>query len=171
MQYPRDGGHFEKEGDAVLRSDSQIALKIPPRGVGELAAMPIEFTIIPAERLVITRSWGIVTFEEVVAHQNGLLADPKFNPDYDQLGIHTDAERFAATARQLTTIGGRRMFSDTSFRAHVASRDAVYGLLRMIACYDEFERKQESGRIFRDEESARQWLSQRRAERDAPRPE
>jgi len=128
--------------------------------------MPIESTIIPAERLVLTRSWGVVTFEEVVAHQNKLLADPLFNPEYDQLGNHADAESFLGTAEQWALLGRRKLFSSTSFRAHVATRDSVYGLLRLAATHHELEHKHEFANIFRDEENAREWLSQMRAKRE-----
>jgi len=129
--------------------------------------MPIKSVIIPAERLVLTRSWGVVTFEEVVAHQDGLLSNPEFNPDYDQLGIHTDVELASGTGAQAQIVARRRIFSTNSFRAHVAKRDDVYGLLRMIATYAELEIGHENVQAFRDEQSAREWLSKMRAEREA----
>lgn len=128
--------------------------------------MPIVSRIIPAERLVLTKSWGTVAFDEVYAHQNWLLADPEFIPDYDQLAIHTDLELFTPTSEQAVTLGRRKVFSNRSILAHVASIDHVYGLLRMMATYHELENKSEFVEVFRDEESARQWLSEMRAERE-----
>jgi len=128
--------------------------------------MPVESTINSSERLVLTRSWDVVTFEEVVAHQNGLLANQEFNPDYDQLGVHLDAESLAGTAQQWASIARLKVFSATSFRAHVASKDVIFGLLRLMATHHELEHQDENVVTFRDEESARKWLSQMRAKRD-----
>lgn len=127
--------------------------------------MPIGSTIIAAERLVLTRSSGVVTYEEVLAHQDGLLANPDFNPYYDQLGIHEDTEVISATAEQAEILGRRRLFSSTSFRAIAAGRDNVYGMFRMMGIYHDLGTKRESVGIFRDEESARQWLSRMRQQR------
>lgn len=129
--------------------------------------MPIESKIVPAERLVLTKSWGVVTFEEVIANQDLLLADPEFNPDYDELGIHMEAESFIGTTQQAATVARRKTFSKSSILAHVAYRDHLYGLLRMMATYYGLEHENKSFQIFRDEDSARQWLSQMRAQRQS----
>jgi len=127
----------------------------------------LESKIIPAEKLVLTRSWGIVTCEEVAAHHKELLTDPEFNPDYDQLGIHVEADAFQGTAEQWAAIGREKLFSQMSFRAHVAVKDSVYGILRLAATHHELEHKHESAETFRDEMSARKWLSEMRAKREA----
>lgn len=133
--------------------------------------MPIESTIVPSERLVLTKSWGTVTFEEVIANLDRMLADPDFSPDYDQLAIHTQAESFTGTNEQAAALGRRKIFSSRSINVHVASSDRVYGLLRMMGTYHELENKAEFFEVFRDEESARQWLSEMRAKRETMRSE
>lgn len=129
--------------------------------------MPIKSTIVPGDRLVLTRSWNIVTFEGTVAHYSSLLADPQFAPEFDQLALHADSVSFAGTTQQLAAIARRKIFSNTSFRAHVAGTDSVYGLLRLATTYHEIEHKHDFAQVFRDEKSAREWLSEMRARRDA----
>ena len=62
--------------------------------------MACEYTIDPPRRLVETRASGVVTFAELTDHQNRLVADPDFDPAFDQLIDTTDVTSFAVSARE-----------------------------------------------------------------------
>jgi len=46
--------------------------------------MPFRYVIDKKGRLVVSTAWDWVTFEEVKAHQDGLLSEPDCNPEFDQ---------------------------------------------------------------------------------------
>lgn len=129
--------------------------------------MPVESTIIPADRLVLTRCWGVVTVEEIVAHLGIVLADPKFNPDYDRLVDHTGTDTLFGDIPEWASIVRRQVFSETSFLAQVAARDSsLYEFLRLGNAYHEIVHKNQFAQIFDDEGCARQWLSEMRSKRE-----
>jgi hypothetical protein len=47
--------------------------------------MPVESIIEKERRLVITTAWGRATIDEFMGHQERLLSDPAFSPEFDQL--------------------------------------------------------------------------------------
>ena len=123
--------------------------------------MPCEYLINHAERLVCTTTSGVVTFKEVVAHQDALLADGSFDPTYDQLIDNTRAESFTMTASEAEAIARRKLFSEKSLRAFVADKAVMYGVGRMMSIYYELAVGPDLVGVFRDMKSASEWLRQR----------
>lgn len=46
--------------------------------------MPCRYVIDIEQRLVISTGWDRVTFAEIKAHQDQLVSDPDFNPEFNQ---------------------------------------------------------------------------------------
>jgi len=47
--------------------------------------MPISYMIHKDKQLVVTTALGCLSFEEAKAHQDQLLGNPDFNPDFNRL--------------------------------------------------------------------------------------
>ena len=99
--------------------------------------MSLEYSIDKSQRLVVSVVEGVVGFDDIRGHQNRLLADPDFDPTFDQLIDGTRATRFELSADQARTVAGRPIFSRDSLRALVATQPHVFGLGRMVEVYHE----------------------------------
>lgn len=128
--------------------------------------MPVESTINHDKRLVLTRCYGAVTIGEVVEDQNRLLTDPKFNSDYDLLVDHTATDTFLGNVEEWAFVIRQKFFSETSFVAHVATRDNLFEFLRLGNAYHEIVYKNQFAQVFSDEGIAKQWLSEMRSKRE-----
>ena len=102
-------------------------------------------------------------FDDVRGHQDRLLADPDFDPSFDQLIDGTAATKFEISADEARTLAKRRILSPKSRRAFVATEPHIFGLGRMMEIYREgleyadFE-------VFYSMDEALNWLE--RVERD-----
>lgn len=123
--------------------------------------MPIDYTIYPDLRLVVTRFTGRVTDREFVELYTALMADD----DYE-LGTNELADLRAVEVLDLSASALRRVEeiteeryagSDTDFRtAILAARDHPYGIGRMYEVFS--EDGPENVRVCRDLPSAVEWL-------------
>lgn len=120
--------------------------------------MPLKSVINKDHRLVITTAFGAVIFDEVKAHQDALLKDPNFHPEYDQLIDATGMISFDLSADEVRTVAFRKLFSKTSKRAWVASRPSVFGMGRMAGTYHEVSEAPSEVNVFSDMPSALEWL-------------
>lgn len=120
--------------------------------------MPFSYVIDTKRRLVISTAWGCVTFEEVEAHQNGLLSEPEFNPDFDQFLDATRLTTLDLSIDEAKTIARRPLFSRTSRRAWVSANPTIYGMGRLIAAYNELSNAASQIALFYDLPSALKWL-------------
>lgn len=71
-------------------------------------------------------------FLDVRDHQDRLLADPDFDPSFDQLIDTTPAGEFNISAEQAISLAGRRIVSPKSRRAFVAVKPHIFDLGRMM---------------------------------------
>jgi hypothetical protein len=120
--------------------------------------MPCRYVIDVGIRLIITTGWGRVTFDEMKAHQERLLNDPDFDPQFHQLVDGTAVTALEATPDQLKMIIGRRFFSPNSRRAFLGSSLPVLGMGRLMELYSKMESGREQIGVFHDRESAMRWL-------------
>jgi hypothetical protein len=118
--------------------------------------MGMTFTIDHENRMVRSRAWGVLRIDEIEEFYSRLAADPTFDPTYRSLGDMRDVSEIAVTSTQLAASAALPVFEVSARRALVASRDAVYGMLRAFASFT--ERMGATIRIFRDLESAEAWL-------------
>lgn len=123
--------------------------------------MPCSYVIDTGKRLVITTACGCVTFAEIRAHQDKLLSDPEFNPEFNQLIDATAVTELDTSVDEIRIVVNRKLFSATSRRGLVASQPAIFGIGRMMATYLELSPVASEAGVFRDLASALRWLGDR----------
>jgi hypothetical protein len=120
--------------------------------------MPVEYVIDKEKRLVITRAWDRVTYADFKAHQDRLLSDSGFDPNFRQLLDATKVTSSDITASDVRELTSRPVFSPTSSRAFVAVNPAYFGIGRMAEAYLSLMRLSSETRVFYDLTSALEWL-------------
>jgi len=118
--------------------------------------LPISYSIDPAQRLVTSRIWGIVTNEEVDEHNRQLRNDPLFDPTYRQIADMTGVTRNMVTFDNVQQTARDQYFTPGARRALLVSDDTTFGLCRMYETYAESVGQVLS--VFRDRKQAEQWL-------------
>jgi hypothetical protein len=118
--------------------------------------MPSAYVIDSSRRLVLSRSWGVVTGEDVLTLIQATVTDPHFHPDFSQL-----VDMRAVTEVEVTTDFVRLFVAKSNFgagsrRALVAGSDVVYGMARIYGTL--LDGRPGEFRIFRDLQPALEWL-------------
>jgi len=122
--------------------------------------MPFESVIYPDRRLIVSTGTGIVTGDDGLACCVGLKTKPQFNPSFNQLIDLSPATKFTATPEQIRRIAQEPLLASSSRRAIVAAESAVFGLARMFEAYRSLSEAGEHVRVFREIDSALDWLSE-----------
>jgi len=120
--------------------------------------MPVECTIDKKRRLVFGSAWGAITFAEVKRYQDQLLADPDFNPEFDQLMDGTGITDWLLSIEEAEAATRRRFFSPASKRAYIRPVPTSAPLARILNAYCEMTKDASHIRVFDDVPSALQWL-------------
>jgi hypothetical protein len=120
--------------------------------------MPFRYSIDKELKLVISTALDIVTFADVLAHQDGLLNDPDFNPQFNQFLDATRATALDISIDQAKSVARRPLFASTSRRAWVASNPTIFGMGRLIAAYNEMSSAASQIHIFYELSAALKWL-------------
>jgi len=120
--------------------------------------MPCCYVIDKERRLVISIGWGRINFGDMKAHQDSLLADPDFNPEFNQLLDGREVEAADVSGEEMKLIVRRKVFSRDSRRAWVAKEPSVYGIGRMGMAYLEMSDNPGNLCAFYDIEPALKWL-------------
>jgi hypothetical protein len=121
--------------------------------------MPCSYVIDKERCLVISTGRDRVTFAEAKAHQEQLMSDPDFVPDYNQLLDATAITVLEVTVEQAKTLArGSDFFSSTSRRAWVASSPVIFGLARLMEGYRKVYFARGEFCVFYELELARKWL-------------
>jgi hypothetical protein len=121
--------------------------------------MPLAYALDPSHDLVITLAAGIVTLGEIVDHQNQLLADLEFSPNYDQLLDCRMVDVISLSVREARLVSRRRMFSRNSRRAFLTSKETVFGMARMLQAFNETSSAPNNSQIFYELDAALRWLN------------
>lgn len=119
--------------------------------------MPVHYRIVKPMELVMSHAEGAVTFDDLRAHQQAIVADPNFHPDMRQLFDFSSLATFAPKADEMRQFAESRCnFARTARRAVVAPRDVFFGIARMYQSWlgDEAEGLE----IFRTLRGAASWL-------------
>ena len=119
--------------------------------------MPLYYKIDKEHRLVVTVGEGGVTFREIQDHQDQLLADPAFDPSFNQLIDVTAATDLDLTVAEMKEVSRRRIVSCGSRRAFVASNIHILAIGRLMQTYHEAHHEVEV-HIFLDCDEALKWL-------------
>ena len=119
--------------------------------------MPIRYAIYKELRLVISTASDRVTFADIKSHQDQLLNDPDFDPQFNQFIDMTAVTVLDISTQEAIVVAKRKIFSRMSQRAFVASTPEVFGLGRMMEAYNESDAKSQAC-VFSDVPSALKWL-------------
>ena len=119
--------------------------------------MTVRSSIDKQRRLVFTNAEGCVTFDAARRHQGGLLADPEFDRNFDQLIDATRVTKVDIWADEVRTLAQRHIFSLKSRRALVATKPDVFGVGRMMEIYQEDAGHTELQVVYSMEEALK-WL-------------
>jgi hypothetical protein len=123
--------------------------------------MPAFYKIDRARRLVLSTASGVLTRADAVGHQDRLLKDPDFNPDFSQLTDFTHVTQVDLNEEDIHFLAERSIFSPNSRRALVVKDDFQFVLARVFE--QARARQGESGvRVFRDLDKALDWILGRR---------
>jgi hypothetical protein len=107
--------------------------------------------------LVMSTGAGVLTLPDLLAHQEKLLADPDFSPDFSQLWDLTHVTDVELTSKDVHRLAQRSIFSPDSRRALLANTDHVFGMGRMFEILR--ENFGERGiRVFRNLDDALEWV-------------
>jgi len=118
--------------------------------------MPWSYTINPKQGVVFTVASGVVTDEDIMAHQKALRTDPDFRPDMRQLIDFSPTTELKVTTQGIKQAVAGNPWGAGSRRALVAPNETIYGMARMFELgrvdpQDEFC-------VFRTMAEAREWL-------------
>jgi hypothetical protein len=78
-----------------------------------------------------------LTFAEAKAHQERLIADARFNPEFDQLIDLRAVTLLDLSPEEVRTIARRNPFSRRTRRALLASSPHIFEMLRMAMAHHE----------------------------------
>jgi len=120
--------------------------------------MPCSYAIHKDRRLVVTKIWGRVAFQEIRAHQEEFRNDPDFDPRFDLLIDASEATELDVSTDEARTIASQGLFSAASRRAFLASTPAIFGMGRLMGVYHTMATKQEQVAFFYDRAAAMKWL-------------
>jgi hypothetical protein len=116
--------------------------------------MAVTYRILESVDLVHTTWAGRVTFEESLAYNEALLADPSFDPSMRQLSDARTAES-EVSGDGIRALARRSAFGPGSRRAILVQDDALFGVSRM---YEAQTKGAGEVQVFRDEAEALEWL-------------
>ena len=118
--------------------------------------MPALSVIDEPNRVVFSLAYGVFTFSDCMENMDRLVADPRFNPDLNQIFDFSDMTALSISPEQVQQLAKRSIFSAKSRRAYVVSSDLQFGMSRMYSSLRETEG--EPGIVtFRDLASAIVW--------------
>jgi hypothetical protein len=117
--------------------------------------MPTRYAIHKERRLVLTIAEGRVTSDEVKSYYDRLQRDPDFDADFDHLADYTAATELDMSADAVRVLAERCVFSRQSRRAFVATRPALFGMLRVMEAHHE---GRSQVRVFYRRDEALKWL-------------
>lgn len=120
--------------------------------------MPAEYRIVPSERTIYSRAWGILTDRDLAENRARMLRDPDFDPGCRQLLDFSEVTSLEVTPGGIRELAGTSPFPRDARRAVVVPNDVAYGMARMFALLSGLDESR--FRIFRDRAVALEWLTQ-----------
>jgi hypothetical protein len=119
--------------------------------------MPAFYKIDKEHRVVLSTASGVFDLTEALAHQDQLLADPDFSPDYSQLLDFSQVTSMQINADDVRRLAERHVFWPCARRAILVTRDLEFGFARMFQMLR--ENAGEKGiRVFRNLDDALKWI-------------
>src|SRR5215831_9394161 len=97
--------------------------------------MPARYVILKEQSLVVSIGCDRLTFSDFANHQEQLVADPDFDPSFDQLVDGSKVTDLDLSVEEAKIISRRAIFLPSSRRAVVATDPAIFGMGRMMDAY------------------------------------
>src|ERR1700756_5115634 len=101
--------------------------------------MPALSVIDEPNRVVFSLAHGVFTYSDCMANMDRLIANPRFNPNFNQIFDFTDMTALSISPEQIEQLAKRSIFSAKSRRAYVVSSDLHFGMSRMYSALREAE--------------------------------
>jgi hypothetical protein len=120
--------------------------------------MALTYLIDRARGIVRSRGVGVITTRELQDFYSRLLTDRWFDSKYRSLGDLREVTEVAVDAFGLAEAAAVPVFAEGTRCALVATGDAVYGMARAYASYN--ERMGRTIRVFRAMDLAEAWLDE-----------
>ena len=119
--------------------------------------MPAYFKIDKEHKLVMSTIYGVFTLADGLAHQEQLLKDPDFDPNFSQLLDCTHVTQAELGPDDVRRLAQRSIFSSDARRAILVAGDSAFGLARMFVMFR--EALGEKGiRVFHNLDEALYWV-------------
>lgn len=118
--------------------------------------MPTDYLIDLPRGLVISRAWGVLTDEELLARTRALAEDPRVRPDMRQLSDFREVTDLKVHGATIHAMVGLNPFGAGARRAVIVGSDASYGMARMYQLLQ--DTAPDSVDVFRELEPALEWL-------------
>lgn len=94
--------------------------------------MPVHYKIDKERRLVVSTASGVLTPEDIFAHQKALGKDPDFDRMFSQLSDFTQVTELNLTQQDVLKIAEATLFAPDARRAIVVKDKRAFGLARMF---------------------------------------
>jgi len=121
--------------------------------------MPFATSFYLDRRLMITRAWGHITVEDVLAFRQDLAARPEFNPTWAHVVDARNAVVFDMSADEIRQLAETSVFSPSARRAMVATDPAIFGLFRMYGVMFELQVDGSAVGVFTTLDNAIEWVT------------
>jgi hypothetical protein len=94
--------------------------------------MPGAYIIDLPRQLVLSRGWGIISGDDLVAHASSLAADPRFESTFSQIIDFTGVDDVSVNTTTIHQLARLSPFGRGARRVFVAESDLIYGMARMF---------------------------------------
>jgi hypothetical protein len=119
--------------------------------------MPVGYKIDKEHKLVMSTAYGAVTREDILFHQQRLVADLDFCRNFSQLADFTRMAKLEINATDVATFAAKTIFAPEARRAIIVPDDEAFGLAQMFEILRDV--KGEGGiRVFRSVEEGFDWI-------------
>jgi len=121
--------------------------------------MPFRYTIDKERRLIVSKGWGILTKNELLAYRHQLRSDPNFDESFWRLIDLTEVTDIQVPTDEIS-FWSQFNIGSTSVRRAIVASPAFFSALDRL--YETMGRisggKGELTKVFEDLQPARQWL-------------
>jgi hypothetical protein len=107
-------------------------------------------------RVVFTRAWGVLVFDDIASHAKTLAADPRFERTFGQIIDFRPVTQWKLTSNEIRELAALTPFDRSARRAFVVATDEAYGLARMFAAHHDADPEQFA--LLRAIEPAMEWV-------------
>src|SRR5579862_893441 len=121
--------------------------------------MPARFEIDVENGVVFSYATDPLSYTDLLRHQDRLIADHRFSPDFDHVADFRDLEPGTdITTDDVRDLARQKIYSSKSRRAFVAPNETLFGLARMFASLREIA-GEPNVRVVKTLEDAAAWTT------------